>query len=359
MRTARTGLIVTFALIISACGGGGGGGGTSVTQGPTAGTGQWSIPQGNVVDGGPGKDGIPSIDNPNFLRASSTTDIGDDDLVVGIRYNGETKAYPHDILNWHEIVNDGSAAAPFVVSFCPLTGSTVAWQSNALSGDPTYGVSGLLYESNLILYDRETDSHWSQMLEESVEGLRRGDRPIGIQVVETTMATWRAMYPDSDVLSRNTSFSRDYDVTPYPGYTTNSDLLFSVTNLDNRLHPKERVIGITTNSENKAYQISAFGTAMTLINDHVGGIPVVVAGDADADIAVIFSRELSDGTVLDFTPLDGQLPNLMQDSEGNVWDVFGEAVSGPRAGTRLTKTNSYTAYWFAWAVFHDNTTLHF
>jgi hypothetical protein len=350
----RGSLIALMVVTAWSCGGGGGS-----TPDPTAGTAQWSIPRGNVVDGGPGKDGIPSIDTPNFQAAAGITQVDDNMLVIGVRYDGETRAYPHDILNWHEIVNDGNAASPFVVSFCPLTGSAVAWQSNPMSGDPTFGVSGLLFESNLILYDRETDSHWSQMLEASVEGLRIGERPPGIQVIETTMATWREMYPASLVMTRDTGYSRDYDLTPYPQYTTNTDLLFSVSNLDSRLHPKERVIGITTRTENKAYQIASFGPTVTAINDHVGGQPVVVVGDSNTNIAAIFSRELSDGTILDFSPLNDQLPAVMQDSEGNVWDVFGEAISGPRTGTRLAKTNSYTAYWFAWAVFHDDTSLHF
>lgn len=312
-----------------------------------------------MVDGGPGKDGIPSVDSPEFETASNNTEIDDDTLVIGVRYNGVTKAYPHDILNWHEIVNDGDVAAPFVLSYCPLTGSGMAWESDAASSDPTFGVSGLLYESNLILYDRATDSHWAQMLEESVEGLRRGARPTGIQVIETTMATWRAIYPDSLVMTRATQFTRNYSQTPYPGYTTNGDLIFSVSNFDSRLHPKERVIGITTGSENKAYQVSRFGAATQAINDHVGGNPIVIVGNSAANIAAIYSRELSDGTILSFSPLDGQLPNIMEDSEGNVWDVFGHAVSGPRVGAVLGKTRSYTAMWFAWAAFHDGTVLHF
>lgn len=355
--TAVRTIIICLAagVALTACGGGGGGGSAQ----PTAGTSQWSIPQDQVVDGGPGKDGIPSIDNPLFEPASANTEITDETLVIGVRYEGETKAYPVDIMDWHEIVNDGGAATPFVVSYCPLTGSSVAWESDPTSSDPTFGVSGLLYESNLILYDRATDSHWSQMLEESVEGLRLGDRPPGIQLVETTMATWRSMYPDSKVMTRNTGFTRDYNQTPYPGYSTNGDLIFNVSNLDGRLHSKERVIGITTSTENKAYQIAGFGATSTAINDQVGGRSIVVFGNSAANIAVIFDRELSDGTILDFSPLDGQLPLILEDSEGNVWDVFGQAVSGPRTGTVLEKTRSYTAYWFAWAVFHDDTMLHF
>lgn len=346
-------LMSTFALLfLVSCGGGSG-------SDTPAGTAAWSIPVDQVLDGGPGKDGIPSIDNPIFELTGDNTDTIGDMLVIGVRYDGETKAYPHDILNWHEIVNDGDVDAPFTVHYCPLTGSAMAWEGRPADGNPTFGVSGLLYNSNLILYDRETDSHWSQMLGQSVEGQRRGATPDGIQVVETTMATWRAMFPDSKIMTRNTGHNRNYDVSPYGNYTTNRSLLFPVTSTDNRLHIKHRVIGIRSNSDSKAYQIDGFGSSTQTINEQFGNQPIVVVGNSSANIAAIYSRELSDGTILTFSPLDGQLPNIMQDDEGNVWDVFGTAVSGPRAGTYLGKTNSYTAMWFAWTSFNDMTSLHF
>ncbi len=348
--------LATGLLVLVSCGGGG-----SPPSNPAPGPGStgWSIPSNLVVDGGPGKDGIPSIDSPVFELTRDDADTRANMLVVGIRYNGETRAYPHDILNYHEVINDVAAGARFTLHYCPLTGSAMSWSADGTATDPTFGVSGLLYESNLILYDRETDSHWSQMLEQSVEGTRRGDFPNKIQIIETTMSTWRSMFPDSLFLTRDTGHAREYGISPYGNYTTHDELIFSVSNLDNRLHKKERVIGIRSNTENKAYQISAFGASTQTINDQVGGQPIVVVGNSDANIAAIYSRELDDGTILNFTPLDGQLPNIMQDTEGNVWDVFGTAVSGPRAGITLGKTQSYTAMWFAWAVFNADTTLHF
>lgn len=197
------------------------------------------------------------------------------------------------------------------------------------------------------------------MLEQSVEGERRGAIPERIQVIGTTMATWRTMYPDSKFLTRNTGHTRDCDQSPYGNYTTNGALLFSVTSTDNRLHIKHRVIGIRSNNDSKAYQIDGFGPSTLAINDQFDNLPIVAIGNSSANIAAIYSRVLSDGTILTFSPLDGQLPNIMQDDEGNVWDVFGTAVSGPRAGTILGKTNSYTAMWFAWTSFNDTTALHF
>jgi hypothetical protein len=145
----------------------------------------------------------------------------------------------------------------------------------------------------------------------------------------------------------------------YGPYRTNSELLFPVPELDTRLHPKHRVIGIQSSAASKAYQIDGFGSATQTINDHVGGNPIVVIGNSDLDLAAIYSRELSDGTVLEFSPVLDQLPVVMSDTEGNTWDIFGIAVSGPRAGEQLERTTSFTAMWFAWAAFFDNTELHF
>jgi hypothetical protein len=348
-------LPIPATLLLISCGGGGGGEATS----PTPATSTWSIPSRLVVDGGPGKDGIPSIDNPVFELTSADTDTRGHWLVVGVRYNGETKAYPHNILNYHEIVNDGLAGAPFTLHYCPLTGSGMAWKGDPGAADPTFGVSGLLYQSNLILYDRETDSHWSQMLEESVEGERIGEVPDRIQIIETTMATWLSMYPDSQLLSQDTGHVREYDISPYGNYTTHDLLIFQTTSTDNRLHIKERVIGIRSDTDSKAFQIEGFGATTQTINEQFDNRPIVAVGNSSANIAAIYSRELSDGTILTFSPLDGQLPNIMQDNEGNVWDVFGTAVSGARAGTILAKTDSYTAMWFAWTSFNDATALHF
>jgi len=355
----RTTRVLAFSILataaLAACGGGGGGGPAAPLD-PGA---NWLIPGDEVIDAGPGRDGIPSIDSPIMLEALNVTDIQPRDLIVGVLHEGTMHVYPHDILNWHEVVNDSINFNSFVLSYCPLTGSAMSWDSDDALGNSEYGVSGLLYNSNLILYDRESNSHWSQMLEQSVQGPRSGARPDRIQVIETTWATWLAMYPDSFAMSRSTGFDRDYDAYPYQDYLFSDELLFPVSSTDNRLHPKIRVIGIRSTTTSKVYQVDGFGPVTQAINDQFNGNPIVAVGNSDANIAVIYSRELDDGTILTFSGLDGQLPNIMQDTEGNVWDVFGNAVSGPRVGERLAMTNSYTALWFAWATFYPNAEIHF
>ncbi len=354
MRTTTGSVLLLAMLALAGCGGGGGGSGDG-----SGGTSGWLIPQSQVVDAGPGQDGIPSIDRPVFAPVQDITFLGDAELVVGVKVGGESFAFPHQILNWHEVVNHTVGTDDYVLSYCPLTGSALAWDVDDGRLDPDFGVSGLLYNSNLILYDRDTGSFWSQMLEQSVRGSRSGEIPGRIQVIETTWATWRAMYPDSQVLTRETGHQRDYFAYPYGSYRWDDNLLFPVTREDNRLHPKRRVIGIRSATASKVYQVDSFGSDTQAINEHFDGNPVVVVGNSDLDFAAIYSRELADGTILDFTAVQAQLPVVMSDSEGNSWDVFGTAVSGPRAGTQLALTESYTAMWFAWAAFFGNAAIHF
>jgi hypothetical protein len=357
MKTARTGLTLAAMLMVAGCGGG-----SSNDSLPPGDPGaNWTLPRAEVVDGGPGQDGIPSIDRPLFSPIDSPEFdfLQEDDYVVGIHVDGVYRAYPHPILNYHEVVNDEVDLDHFVLSYCPLTGTALAWDVNNDTRWPDFGVSGLLYNSNLILYDRDTGSHWSQMLERSVRGSRVGEAAERMQVIETTWETWKAMYPDSEVLSTETGHERDYFAYPYGTYRWNDNLLFPVSNLDNRLHPKRRIIGIHSGPISKVYQIDDFPTINTTLHEQINGEPVVIIGNSAANIGAIYSRELADGTVLQFSPVQGQLPIFMTDTEGNQWDIFGTAVSGPRAGTQLGITSSYAAYWFAWATFFENTEIHF
>ena len=162
------------------------------------------------------------------------------------------------------------------------------------------------------------------------------------------------MYPDALVMTRDTGHVRNYDNYPYGDYRTSADLLFDVSREDNRLHPKVRLIGIHDDTNSKVYELSQFGATTLAINDQFGSQSIVVVGNSALDFAVIFDRELSDGTILSLDPIQDDLPNIMMDTEGNVWDIFGTAVSGPRTGEQMTSTKSYVAMWFAW-VSHFNT----
>ena len=336
-------------VLLAACGGGDGSGGSTPSD-----ISDWLIPENQVVDGGPGRDGIPSIDNQLFLPASQALGGLPQNLVVGYKSGSEVKAVPHDILDWHEIVNDTLQGEPVVLNYCPLTGSAMLWRSSVADTDPTFGVSGLLYNSNLILFDRQTNSNWSQMRVQAVQGTRRGEVPESLPLVETTLATWREMYPDSFLLSRQTAFSRDYDDYPSGTYRTDDNLLFDVQPRDFRLLEKTRVLGVRMNGFARAYVIDEFGPGIEVINDTLDGVPIVVAGSAEKNIAVVFRSTLADGTVLDFAPSSDPLPTIMTDNEGNTWDVFGEALTGTRSTEKLALTQSYIAFWFAWAAFNPD-----
>lgn len=323
----------------------------------------FSINPSAIESGGPGPDGIASIDNPLFTQNFDTQAISANTMVVGVKLGDDVRAYSHTVLDWHEIVNDqfviDGQQEPVSINYCPLTGSAMLWKGNMASSDPTFGTSGKLYNSNLVMYDRETGSFWSQMLEQGINSAERLTVPDRLQVVETTWGTWQEMYPQTTLMTKETGFNRPYGVYPYGGFKTNNTLLFNVNNAgDSRLHRKERVLGINVGTSSKVYPISSFGSSLTVLNDTVGDMNVVATGSSSQNFAVIFNRQLEDCTVLDFSAVQDQLPVVMVDNEGNQWDVFGTAVSGPRAGTQLEKTNSYIAYWFAWTAFFPNAAIY-
>ena len=322
----------------------------------------WLIQLSEVIDGGPGKDGIPSVDDPKFAPAATTNYVQDDRLVVGIRVGNVVRAYPHQVLDWHEIVNDVVAGEPIALTYCPLTGTGIAWEREIGGKVTEFGVSGLLFRNNLIPYDRYSGSNWSQMQQRSVNGLRTGLSVQTIPVVETTWSTWQAMYPESDVLTRKTGFQRRYESFTYGrSYLTDDNyIIFPIRNSSRRLSNKERVHGILPDGPTdealspRVYVISRFGTGVNMIEDELGGRDYIVVGSSDKNFAVAFERKLVDGSRPSFTPVQNALPVILRDDEGNHWDVFGKAVEGPRKGESLTPARSYTGYWFGWSDFFPN-----
>jgi len=314
----------------------------------------WLIPENEVMDGGPGKDGIAALTNPDFVKISEISILSEKDLVVGIKIGDQIRALPHAILDWHEIVNGQLNSIPYTLSYCPLTGSALGWRPQPDAANKTYGVSGLLYNSNLILYDRETESYWSQMLMQCVHGSLIGEKAGLFRVIETTWKTWKAMYPDALVLSFDTGYFRDYTQYPYGDYKTSDRLIFAARNPDNRLSKKERVFGVIDGNVSKVYPISRFPESMAIINDNINDQPVVVAGNSSRNLAIAFYRRLNDGTVLNFKAVADALPIIMKDDEGTLWDIFGVGRAGPRKGGSLPVVKSFISYWFAWTAFYPN-----
>lgn len=312
---------------------------------------QWLIPENKVVDGGPGKDGIPALDDPEMVPVDQVDFLSDSDLISGIKIGDRIVGYPHKILDYHEIVNHPVGNSNIIFSYCPLTGSALAWLSEE-SGNFTFGVSGLLYNSNLILYDRRTDSLWSQMSLLCINGERIGEVPDTLPVIETTWKTWKDTNPGSLILSLNTGYGRDYNNYPYGKYKESDNLLFNVDNKDTRLHLKERVHGISSGDSSIAYPINSYKGKLTILNHEINNEKIVVAINSELNITVSYKRVLSDGTELEFTGVSGKLPILLKDQFGNEWDIFGKSVSGTLSGEKLGKLTSYNAYWFAWAAFH-------
>jgi hypothetical protein len=319
---------------------------------------EWLIPSNEVQDGGPGQDGIPALSDPPFIPVGQVGFLSPGDLIIGVRFGDTIWGFPHRILDRHEIVNILGGANPFVLSYCPLTGTGMAWPTRAGDSNPSYGVSGLLYNSNLILYDRQTESYWAQMMMKCVSGPRIRENAQMLHVIETTWSTWQQLYPNSQVLSNQTGFSGGYDVYPYGDYKTSTGLLFPVSGQDGRLHPKERVHGVIVGDQTKTYIIRNFTGAALSVDETFNGTDIVVVGNAALNFAVSFERTLSDGAVLSFSAVQDALPAVLEDNEGNRWDIFGRAVSGPRGGSQLTPTVSYNAYWFAWVAFFPGAEIH-
>ena len=211
------------------------------------------IPEDQILQGGPPRDGIPSIDTPKFMTAGKVNFLTPKDRIIGIHVNGESRAYPINILNWHEIVNDTIQGKAISITYCPLCGTGIVYEGNVKGQPLTLGVSGLLYNSDVLLYDRETETLWSQILSKGVNGPLSGPKLTMVNSSQTSWGKWLEQYPNTKVLSTDTGFDRDYTRSPYGDYDQNTATYFPVNAQSRRYHPKERVMGITINGKHKAY----------------------------------------------------------------------------------------------------------
>ena len=197
----------------------------------------WLIPEGEVRDGGPGKDGIPAISSPNFSSIAEIDFLDPTDIVIAVKTTEGIRAYPHPVLDWHEIANDDLPSGERLsLTYCPLTGTAIGWDGTIDGNKTTFGVSGLLYNSNLMPFDRATDSYWSQMSHKCVNGSLVGTEIKTFQVIEMNFNSLREIYPDAIVMNTETGFNRNYQLYPYGDYrTNNASLIFPVNNTDNRV----------------------------------------------------------------------------------------------------------------------------
>ncbi|TFH23767.1 MAG: DUF3179 domain-containing protein, partial [Myxococcales bacterium] len=212
-----------------------------------------SIPTDQILSGGPPKDGIPALLKPTFVAADDASFIRGEDVVVGLEIDGHARAYPLKILNWHEIVNDELGDLPVAVTYCPLTGSAVVFDRRVNGKPLSFGVSGRLYQSNVLMYDHQSDGLWSQLAGAAVTGKRTGTQLDNIPAQVTTWRRWREDHPDTSVLSPDTDHSRDYDRNPYAGYEASPSVMFPVEQHDDRLPTKARVLGVVLDGQARAY----------------------------------------------------------------------------------------------------------
>ncbi|MBV1913986.1 MAG: DUF3179 domain-containing protein [Pseudomonadales bacterium] len=258
------------------------------------------IPVSEIHQGGPPRDGIPSINSPEYLQISQVDYLKDDDLVLGLELNGIARAYPIRILIWHEIVNTEFEQDPVVITFCPLCGTGIAFLSQAIApaekekGEQVidFGVSGLLHNNDMLMYDRQTDSLWSQIPGTAVSGPMAGARLKRLSVTHIPWTQWKHEHPKGEVLSTQTGALRDYDDDPYKGYDKTEKLFFPISKTDKRYTNKEMVLGLEKDGKAKVWPFSelnksAVKTGTTTINDTFLGKPVEIVFDPKSKTATI------------------------------------------------------------------------
>ena len=250
-----------------------------------------------IRGGGPPKDGIPSIDNPKFVTVSEANEwIQDNELVLAIEYNGIERVYPLQILVFHEIVNDIIGGDPILITYCPLCGSGIAYRGEINGERVEFGTSGKLYNSNLVMYDRKTDSYWSQIDGISIVGELTGMKLEQISIDTVVWRDWKDFHPDAEVLSQKTGFRRSYGTDPYGSYYEDSFLIFPVENEDSSsVHPKTVVFGIEVNGKFKAYKESDL-IAESEIIDNFNGVDLIITREEDG-VVKIFREDTNEEIV--------------------------------------------------------------
>jgi len=285
-----------------------------------------------MMSGGPPPDGIPSVDEPSFLEADEAS-LAPDAIVIGFHHNGEARAYPQNILVHHEIVNDAVGGLNVAVTYCPLTATAQGFKR----GDTTLGVSGQLLNSNLVMFDRETESYFSQIAATGLTGEHRGRTLDEVNLVWTTWERWRSEYPDTKVLSEDTGHLRNYSNDPYGsynpigGYYQQNQVMFPLMHESDTYHAKEMVVGARTSSQ------SGFFVLDELREDRVQSTSSFLAVyDDDLDTGYIYPRPTAEVTPRD----DG------------TYEMNGERYEADELP--MENLVSVEAFYFAWHAFYPD-----
>ncbi len=298
-----------------------------------------------IAWGGVRVDGIPSLDRPAMIAAADASYLNDDDLVFGVEIDGDSRAYPLRIMGWHEMFNDVIGGVPVALAYCTLCGSGILFETRVPPrAEPfVFGSSGLLYRSNKLMFDRQTDSLWNQFTGRPVSGPLRGTgielkiRPVAI----TSWRRWRAQNPNTTVLSLETGYPRDYGAgVVYRDYFASPDLMFpTVVRDERRVRRKDYVFGIREAGAAKAWPLEAFRGG-AVINDRLGGSTVVLIGDAETRTVRAYYRG-------DHRFEAGRRADRLKAADGGEW-VVEEAFLAAPDGSRLARAPGHVSYWFAW-----------
>lgn len=307
------------------------------------------VPLDKIKSGGPPKDGIPSIDNPKFAPVSESQFVPDTTFVIGLDINGEKRAYPLFIMVWHEIVNDSVGGVPVAVTYCPLCFTNQVFERVIDGKEVEFGTSGKLYNSNLVMYDRLTDSYWSQALGVAITGELTGYELKRIPFDVISWADWKTLHPDTLVLTTETGHIRSYGVDPYGDYYTDPRILFPVEHEDDRMHPKELILGFHESDVYKAYKQDDVESAI-VINDIFNNKPMMLVSLFSGDSRA-FDRTVND-KVLTFDFVDNVIIDLESKSK---WNYDGVATSGSMEGIQLVRLPFNPGFWFQWVAFHPDT----
>ncbi|MBI3014960.1 MAG: DUF3179 domain-containing protein [Candidatus Tectomicrobia bacterium] len=329
-----------------------------------------SVPLEEIISGGPPRDGIPSIDRPLFVSPEAAASwLSGAEPVIRLEVGREAKAYPLQILMWHEIVNDAIARTPVAVTFCPLCNSAYVFDRRLEGMILEFGTTGRLRHSDLIMYDRQTESWWQQMTGDAIVGKLTGKRLATLPASMISFADFRAAHPDGKVLSRKTGFRRSYGQNPYVGYDRIDQPPFLFQGkIDNRLPPMERVVTVSVGTTHKAYPYSVL-SRKKVVADEVNGKRIVVfylEGMVSAldGPAIAESRKVGASSVFEDS-IGGRRLSFVEEGgffkdreTKSTWNILGQALAGPLKGRALTPVIHGDTFAFAWFAFRPGTLLY-
>ncbi len=322
-----------------------------------------------ILVGNPTKDGIPSLTDPSMEPVSQAAVwLSDRSPVIAVEIDGEARAYPQAILMWHEIANVEIAGIPVAVTFCPLCNSSITFDRRVDGEALDFGVSGFLRNSDLVMYDRQSETWWQQL---TGEGLVGSYASVLLDIVPSqviSFASFAERHPEGLVLSRDTGFSRQYGINPYSNYDSRPGRPFLFRGeIDTRLgSPVDHVLAATVDGIAKAYPFAIL-REQRVINDSIGEKPVVAffqAGVASALGDSVIDNAADLGTAgLYFSTLDGITLSFIRQEDGSftdeqtrsTWNAYGEAIAGDLQGRELEWVDAFPHFWFAWAAFHPET----